>query len=164
MNINSNKKKIPNITNLHAEKNIKTQARNEIFTIVLNKCIDKILETNNLTDKTFVYFEVPNLIIGFPGYDRISCIHYLIQKLSHEKYKVEFVEPFYLYIDWSTNIQKSRCLDNIMIQNLIPTSNPAKLKEQTRELLKKFPNTSKIIYEYQNEQNNEQKKNKKIKK
>lgn len=143
------KKQIPNITNLHAEKGMKTQAKNEIFTIVLNKCIDKIIETNHSTDQTFIYFEVPNLIIGFHSYDRIECIRYLINELSREKYKVEFVDPYYVYIDWSTNVQKSKKIDSYMLQNVIPTSNPIQLQQQTKELLKKYPNTSKIVFEYE---------------
>jgi len=160
------KKQIPNITNLHAEKSMKTQAKNEIFTIVLNKCIDKIIETNHSTDKTFIYFEVPNLIIGFHSYDRIECIHYLIQELSREKYKVEFIDPYYLYIDWGTNIKKSKKIDTYMIQNVIPTSNPMKLQQQTKELLKKYPNTSKIVFEYEdlNKKKDAPLKNKKNKK
>lgn len=162
----SGKKQIPNIMNLHAEKSIREHARNEIFTIVLNKCIDKIIETNNLTDQTFLYFEVPNLIIGFHNYDRLACIHYLIQELSREKYKVEFIEPYYLYIDWSTGSSKSKKFDSIMLQNVIPTSNPLKLKEQTKELLKKYPNASKIVFEYEDASNkkNASLKNKKNKK
>jgi hypothetical protein len=146
--MNNNTRKIPNISKLHAERHVKEQARNEIFTIVLNKCIEQIVETNSRTEHTFIYFEVPNIIIGFPGYDRLACIHFLIQELKKENYKVEFIEPFYLYIDWSKNT-KSKTIDNLMIQNLIPTSNPDKLREQTRELLKKYPNTSKIVFEYE---------------
>jgi hypothetical protein len=156
-----NGKKIPNIANLHAEKNIKIKARNEIFTIVLNKCIDQIVETNRTTDKTFVYFEVPNIIIGFPGYDRLSCVHYLINELSKERYNVEFIEPYYLYIDWSSSGYKSKIIDNLFIQDVIPTSNPDKLKEQTKELLKKYPNASKIVFEYDDTLTRKNKKNKK---
>ena len=160
-------KRIPNIGNLHFEKNVKEQARNEIFTIVLNKCIDKIVETNHLTDKTFLYFEVPNIIMGFPSYDKLTCVHYLIQKFTEEKYKVEFVDPVYLYIDWSTNIYKTKTqkLDSLIMQNVIPTSNPNKLKEQTKELLKKYPDTTKITFEYENQKENSTlKKNNKKKK
>lgn len=142
-------KKIPNISLLHATRNEKEQARNEIFTIVLNKCIDQILETNNKNDKTYIYFEVPNIIIGFQEYDRLACIHYLIHELSKEHYKVEFVAPYYLYIDWSTNINKPKTIDNLMLQNVIPTSNPERLKQQTKELLKKYPHASKIVFEYE---------------
>ena len=144
-----NNKKIPNISQLHAARNQKEQARNEIFTIVLNKCIDQILETNNKKNQTYLYFEVPNIIIGFQEYDRVACIHYLINELSREHYKVEFIEPFYLYIDWSTNTLKSKSIDNIPLQNVIPTSNPERLKQQTKELLKKYPYASKIVFEYQ---------------
>jgi hypothetical protein len=155
------KKQIPNIHNLHLQKNVKEQARNDIFTIVLNKCIDKIVETNQITDKTFIYFEVPNIIIGFHSYDRLGCIHYLIQELSREKYKVEFIEPYYLYIDWGTNIKSSK-LNSTFLQNVIPTSNPMKLKEQTKQLLKKYPNTSKIVFEYEDAPaSSKNKKNKK---
>ena len=31
---------IPKIANLHREKNIKEQVRNEMFNVVLNKCIE----------------------------------------------------------------------------------------------------------------------------
>lgn len=146
--MNNNTHKIPNISNLHAEKFVKEQAKNEIFTIVLSKCISQILETNSRTENTFLYFEVPNLIIGCPGYDRLACVHFLIQELTNEKYKVEFMEPLYLYIDWSKN-NKPKTIDNLMIQNIIPTSNPDKLREQTKELLKKYPNASKIVFEYE---------------
>lgn len=145
--MNNKNRKIPNISKLHAEKLVKEQARNEIFTIVLHKCIDQILETNTRTEYTFIYFEVPNIIIGFPGYDRLACVHFLINELSKENYKVEFIEPFYLYIDWSKG-SKPKTIDNLMIQNIIPTSNPDKLREQTKEILKKYPNASKIVFEY----------------
>jgi hypothetical protein len=141
-------RKIPNIDKLHAERHVKEQARNEIFTIVLNKCIDQIVETNARTDHTFIYFEVPNIIIGFPGYDRLACIHFLINELTKESYKVEFIEPFYLYIDWSKSL-KPKTIDNLVIQNIIPTSNPERLRQQTKEILKKYPNASKIVFEYE---------------
>ena len=162
--MNNNTRKIPNISNLHAVRLVKEHAKNEIFTIVLNKCIEQIMETNSRTEHTFIYFEVPNIIIGFPGYDRLACVHFLIQELTKENYKVEFIEPFYLYIDWSKNT-KSKTIDNLMIQNIIPTSNPGKLREQTKELLKKYPNASKIVFEYEDSRKNSASlKNKKNKK
>ena len=84
--MNNNTRKIPNISNLHAERLVKEHAKNEIFTIVLNKCIEQIMETNSRTEHTFIYFEVPNIIIGFPGYDRLACVHFLIQELTKENF------------------------------------------------------------------------------
>ena len=70
--MNNKNRKIPNISNLHAEKLVKEQARNEIFTIVLNKCIDQIVETNSRTEHTFIYFEVPVVLV--------SVINFIIKR------------------------------------------------------------------------------------
>jgi hypothetical protein len=146
------RKKIPNIANLHAEKKTKEEARTKVFTIVLNKCIDKIIETNNFSDKTFTYFEIPDLTMWFPGYNRMSCIHYLLQELKKERYNVEFVHPFTLYIDWSS-IKKTKS-NPLLSQEMIKTKNPDKLRKQVKELLQKYPNTSKIVYEYEKKPRN----------
>jgi hypothetical protein len=129
--------KIPSIESLIQEKNIKDNSKQEIFNIVLKKCIDKIIYTNRHTDKTFVIFEVPKILIGYPSYDINSCIRFLIAELSRKKYLVNFIEPFYLYIDWGSL--------SINGQNVAGSSN---LKEQTKLLLKKFPG-SKIEYVYE---------------
>lgn len=137
---------IPSINFLHKEKDIKEKARLNIFNIVLNRCIEKILYANKHTDKTFIIFEVPNILIGFPSYDRISCTVFLKNQLLKSDYKVEYIDPFYLYIDWGTNTKRKNGLDKI--ENYIKTENPQNLKNQTAKLLKKFPDTSKIIFEY----------------
>jgi hypothetical protein len=126
---------IPNVNNLHQERSVKEKARNDVFTLVLNKCIEKILYTNKNTDKTFIFFEVPKILIGFPFYDMKSCIIFIMQKLIKENYKVNFIEPFYLYIDWGSSIKKTDYISD-------------KVKLQTKELLKKFPNTSSVVFEY----------------
>lgn len=138
-------KNIPSINSLHKERSVKEQARVNVFNIVLNKCIEKILYTNKHTEHTYIYFEVPEILIGVPSYDMKSCIHFLLKQLSDAQYKVLFIDPFYLYIDWGTNTSS-----NIDFQKYIPTSNPEKLRKQTKELLKKFPNTSKVVFEYEN--------------
>lgn len=152
-------KKIPNINNLHNEKIIKEQVRNEMFNVVLNKCIDSITYTNKYTDKTYILFKVPDIMEfnGVNRYDKMSCITYLIQQFTVQRYMVEFVEPFYIYIDWGTNIVDKN-VD--YIQKIIPTSNPSKLKKQTDELLKKYPNTSKVTYVYEDAADIKKKKKK----
>jgi hypothetical protein len=128
--------KIPKVNLLHQERMVKEKSRNDVFTLVLNKCIEKILYTNKNTDKTFIFFEVPKILIGFPFYDMKSCIIFIMQKLVEEDYQVNFIEPFYLYIDWGSSVQKET-----------PEISD-KIKLQTKELLKKFPNTSSVVFEY----------------
>jgi hypothetical protein len=131
--------KIPSINSLHKEKSVKEEGKFEIFNIVLNKCIEKIVYSNRHTDKTYVIFEVPKILIGYPMYDMRSCILFLMAKLSQHGYLVEFMEPFYLYIDW-------RCTGNKSVDSYQPQT---KLQRQTNNLLSKFPNASKIEFVYE---------------
>jgi hypothetical protein len=98
---------IPSIDSLHKEKSQKENSKNEIYMLVLNKCVEKIVYTNKHTDKTFIIFEVPQVMIGYPTYDMKSCILFLIHKLSKSGYLIEFIDPFYLYIDWATSNQRA---------------------------------------------------------
>lgn len=129
--------KIPSINSLHKEKDSKEKSKLEIFEIVLNKAIEKVVYANRHTDQTFVIFEVPKVLIGYPMYDMKSCILFLIQQFSARGYLVEYIDPLYLYIDWGSNKDTKNATKS------------EKLKEQTRNLLKKFPNASKIEYVYQ---------------
>lgn len=143
----SNNIGIPSIDALHKEKVIKENSKIEIFQTVLNKCVEKIVYTNRHTDKTFVIFEVPKILIGYPSYDMKMCILFLINQLSKKQYYVTFIEPFYLYIDWGTVVgNPSRELQ--MIGN-IRTNNPQKLKQQTKQLLQRFPDTTKVEFVYE---------------
>jgi hypothetical protein len=141
MNNKNIENNIPSITSLHQERVVKQNSKIDIFNIVLNKCIEKIVYTNRHTDKTFIIFEVPKILIGYPGYDMKSCILFLINRLSGSSYLVEFIEPFYLYIDWGSQkqIKPSKKVN----------SNYDKLQSQTKALLHKFPNTSKVEYVYE---------------
>ena len=60
-----------------------------------------------------------------------------MNQLSKHGYIIEFLQPYSLYIDWGT--QK-----NLMSSSSGSSNN--KLKSQTKTLLEKFPNASKIEY------------------
>lgn len=129
---------IPSILSLHKEKSSQENSKNDIYSIVLNKCIDKIKYTNKHADQTYIIFDVPNILIGYPSYNFKSCILFLINQLSKHGYMIEFIQPCQLYIDWG---QKN----NIYNSNQ-EVSSSTKLKSQTKTLLEKFPNASKIEY------------------
>ena len=134
---------IPSITSLHDEKNKKILNTNDIYKTVLCKCIEKIKYTNRHTDKTFIIFEVPKILIGYANYNMKSCIHFIINNIISHGYIVQFIEPFYIYIDWGSNRNFNKSF-----------------QLNTSELLKKFPNVDQIEYIYEDEY----KKNKKNKK
>jgi parvulin-like peptidyl-prolyl isomerase len=72
---------------------------------------------------------------------------FLMNAFSLKQYYTEFIEPYYLYIDWSNNSKNID--DNAYIKSI--TSNPEKLRQETKKLLKKYPNTNKIQYIYEDE-------------
>ncbi len=124
---------IPSIESLHKEKQMKNEHKDKIFDIVLSKCIAQIKDINLKTSYTYTYFEVPNIIIGSPYYDKMGCVKYLMNKLFHKNFRVEFIEPFYLYIDWGTFKNTTNSLDN--------------LEKKAKELLKKYPEVSDISFQ-----------------
>jgi hypothetical protein len=134
---------IPTIEALRKEKDYKQTSREEMFKIVLNKCVEKVMYTNRFTDKTFVIFEVPRILIGFPTYDMKMCILFLKTVLSQHGYIVEFIDPFYLYIDWGTNGTNG--------YTHAKRSHSDKIKSQTKKLLERFPNTSKVEFVYEDD-------------
>jgi hypothetical protein len=128
---------IPSISSLHQEKSDQVNTKNDMYNIVLNKCIDKIKMTNKQTEQTYIIFDVPTILIGYPSYNLKSCILFLMNQLNKHGYIIEFLEPCFLYIDWGTH-------KNLMSSS--SSSSNDKLKSQTKTLLEKFPNASKIEY------------------
>jgi hypothetical protein len=153
---------IPSINSLHKEKFIKETSKIDIYNIVINKCVEKIVYTNRHTDKTYIIFEIPKILIGYPNYDMKSCILFVINKLSQSGYMIEFIEPFYLYIDWGSPVNKIDNNLNMKI-NSLKTNNSEKLRAQTKALLSQFPNTSNVEFVYEDTLPNTSKKNKKNK-
>lgn len=122
---------IPSVESLHKEKQQKDKYKYEIFETVLFRCIQQIKEINSRTEYTFTYFEVPNIIIGSPYYERMTCVKYLMKKLLEKKFKVEFIEPYYLYVDWGSITEISE----------------EDLRKKAKEILKKHPNVSDVTFE-----------------
>jgi hypothetical protein len=150
--------KIPSISSLHNEKSIKETSKIDIFNIVLNKCVEKIIFTNRNTNKTFIIFEIPKILIGYPNYDIKNCILFLINRLSGKGYLIEFIEPFYLYIDWGS---KPKTLDNVKLKDNTLFS------IQKKHLFNKYPDLSKYSdskIEFVIDDNSTSKRNKKNKK
>jgi hypothetical protein len=144
---------IPSISSLHKEKTIKESSKNDIFNIVLNKIVQKIVYTNRHTEQTYVIFEIPQILIGYPQYDMKSCIIFVMNKLSENGYMVDFIQPFYLYIDWGSNSNK-----DYNIKSRISTKHKDKLYNHTKELLSRFPE---IEFVYEDQVKKKMKKNKK---
>jgi hypothetical protein len=125
---------IPSVVSLNKEKDQKKYSANDIYKIVLNKCVEKIVYTNRHTDKSFIIFEVPKILIGYTSYDLNSCARYIMNELGKNGYIIQFMEPFYIYIDWGELGRKEQ--------------EKNKLTNKTKEILKFFPKVQEVEYIY----------------
>lgn len=118
---------IPDINDLHKEKERKRKAKDNLYNAMLKKCIDQIKFINSTTDYTFTYFQIPSKyeMIAISRYDPQQCMLFLISELSKHNYLVEYEPPTknnygQLYIDWG-NLQ-------------------SRIKSKQEALKKKYPN------------------------
>jgi hypothetical protein len=145
---------IPSIKSLKTIKDLKQENKAAIYDIVLGKCSEKIIETNKQTDKSFLYFELPTVIIGYPNYNIVDCGEYMAKRLKEKGYKIKIISNKFLYIDWSKS--GSGSTSNALQNTSVPTSVQGQGKvpdstiKETKDLLKKYPNTSEVVFVYTN--------------
>jgi hypothetical protein len=71
-----------------------------------------------------------------------------MNKLNENGYIVDFVDPFYLYIDWGSNSSKNKQINTKSNLTNLSLKHKDKLQSQTRKLLERFPEIE-FIYEDQ---------------
>jgi hypothetical protein len=73
-----------------------------LFKKLLNRIHIKIKNTskNKNINEQFVWFIIPEIIIGYPKYDISSCILFLIDQLKKNNFLVKYYHPNTLFIYW----------------------------------------------------------------
>ena len=78
---------------------IKKKIKKECFKKILELINNKILLISK-TEETSTWFEIPLFMLGYPTYDINECSSYLKLKLETKEFKVNFLEPNILLINW----------------------------------------------------------------
>ncbi len=83
------------------QKNIEDN-KIKIYQKILSRVHKKIKTTsrNRNCDK-FVFFLVPEFVLGIPRYDISTCITYIIDKLLDNGFLVRYTHPNLLFISWN---------------------------------------------------------------
>jgi hypothetical protein len=91
-----------NIDDLYERRHRRDLKQLEIFNKILNRIHKRIQHTakNKLCNDTFIWFNVPEYIIGEPIYDKGDCTGYLVSQLEHNGFFVKYVYPNTLFISW----------------------------------------------------------------
>ena len=122
---------IPSVESLHQERDVRERHKNDLYNIVLEKCVERIKQTNKLTNYTYTFFQVPEFLIGYTDYNIRNCVIFLMRKLRDHGYHVELVGN-YLRIDWGSR-------GPIGAGATIEQQRRERFKKQADEIMKKHP-------------------------
>ncbi len=87
------------VKELKKMNNDKKKIKKECFKKILELINNKILLISK-TEETSTWFEIPLFMLGYPTYDINECSSYLKLKLETKEFKVNFLEPNILLINW----------------------------------------------------------------
>tara|TARA_Y100000816_G_scaffold291980_1_gene285260 strand:- start:2471 stop:3118 length:648 start_codon:yes stop_codon:yes gene_type:complete len=91
-----------NIDDLYEKKRERDVAQLKIFNRMLTRVHSKIkLVSRQKTSEKICWFVVPEIMLGVPQYDQGSCIAYIMDKLSENGFRVQYIHPNMLLISWS---------------------------------------------------------------
>lgn len=79
------------------------QKREEIKTVTFEKIyktIEKKIILASASNYYYVWYEVPEFILGLPTYDLKGCIKFVKKKLSENNFESDLYSPNILLIKW----------------------------------------------------------------
>ena len=91
-----------NIDDLYEKRQRRDLKQMSIFNKIMGRIHKRIQHTASTKKYTenFVWFAVPEYIVGEPIYDRGECIGYLVSQLEKNGFHVKYVHPNTLFISW----------------------------------------------------------------
>jgi len=92
-----------NIDDLYERKKQHDLGKVDLYNKILNRIHVRIKTTaRQKIDEQFIWFVVPEVILGVPKYDQGACIAYLIDKLKENGFAVHYFHPNTLFISWKS--------------------------------------------------------------
>jgi hypothetical protein len=90
-----------NIDDLFEKKKEHNIREFNLFKKILNRIHIKIkITSRQKLNEQFIWFVVPEFIIGYPKYDISTCIIFLLDNLKKNNFLVKYYHPNTLYIYW----------------------------------------------------------------
>jgi hypothetical protein len=92
-----------NIDELYDKRQRRDLKQLSIFNKILNRVHKRVQYTaRSKQGDTFIWFLVPEYIVGEPIYDKGDCIGYLVSQLEKNGFFVKYVHPNTLFVSWHT--------------------------------------------------------------
>ncbi len=91
-----------NIYSLPKKKTLKEDNRLKIYEKVLKMAHHRIkTAANKSQSEDYTFFTIPNMIVGMPKFDTVSCCDYIMTKLSANGFKILNLGPNFIFITWA---------------------------------------------------------------
>jgi len=90
-----------NIDDLYEKKQKKDLKIISIYNKILKRIHTKIRMTSRNTNEQYVWFLVPEMLIGVTRYNNAECIAYLINQLRENGFNVSYTHPNLLLVSWA---------------------------------------------------------------
>jgi hypothetical protein len=96
-----------NMDELYEKKRMKNEMELNIFNRLLNRIHNKIkLTSRQKSDEQYIFYVVPEVMIGLPKYNHSSCVSYLMYKLQENGFNVQYINPNVLFVSWKHWVPK----------------------------------------------------------
>lgn len=91
-----------NIDDLYEKRQRRDLKQISIFNKIMGRIHKRIQHTASKKKHTenFVWFAVPEYIVGEPIYDKGECIGYLVSQLEKNGFHIKYIHPNTLFISW----------------------------------------------------------------
>ena len=91
-----------NIDDLYERRQKRDLKQISIFNKIVGRIHKRIQHTakNKNSNDTFIWFNVPEYIVGEPIYDKGECIGYIVSELEKNGFHIKYVHPNTLFISW----------------------------------------------------------------
>lgn len=91
-----------NIDDLYERRQKRDLKQISIFNKILGRIHKRIQHTarNKNTNDTFIWFNVPEYLVGEPIYDKGECIGYIVSELEKNGFHIKYVHPNALFVSW----------------------------------------------------------------
>lgn len=91
-----------NIDDLYEKQQRRDLKQLSIFNKILNRIHKRIQHTarNKFNRDDFIWFAVPEYLVGEPIYDKGECIGYLVSQLDKNGFYVKYMHPNTLFVSW----------------------------------------------------------------
>jgi len=91
------------INSLYQYQVQKEENKKEYYEQIVRKVHNRI-QNFAVRNETMCVCEIPEFVFGIPLYNRMTCCKYIMDRLKSEGFKVHYIHPYNIYINWAKEV------------------------------------------------------------